>query len=150
MQNTNNDYTEINLLVNLNEYTDIKMKYLKIILFWITLLLALGLLIKYTDSGVEGNGIFIIMMGVGLLIGSINALLTYFGYISKQNIYLEAMEMYNGKENINGEVELLIKGKRIILDYRLEQTGIRAAEYIIANHCCPIKIGISNFSYLSV
>ena len=43
------------------------------------------------------------------------------------------MIMYNGKVNINGETELIIKNKKIILDYKLEQIGIRAAEYIIAN-----------------
>ncbi len=109
------------------------MKYIKIILFWIVLSITLGLIIKYTNSEVEGNGIFIIMMSIGLLIGSINAFLTYFGSKSKMKIFTEAMKMYNGKVNINGETELIIKDKKIILDYKLEQIGIRAAEYIIAN-----------------
>lgn len=109
------------------------MKYLKIILFWTALSGALGLIIKYSNSEVEGSGIFIILMFIGLFMGSINALLSYFGSKSKRKIFAEAMIMYNGKVNINGETELIIKNKKIILDYKLEQIGIRAAEYIIAN-----------------
>ena len=109
------------------------MKYLKIILFWTALSGVLGLIIKYSNSEVEGSGIFIILMIIGLFIGSINALLSYFGSKSKRKIFTEAMIMYNGKVNVNGETELIIKNKKIILDYKLEQIGIKAAEYIIAN-----------------
>jgi len=113
-------------------------------LFWIALSIVLGLLIKFANSEVEGNEIFILMMSIGLLIGSINAFLTYFGAKSKKRIFAEAMKMYKGKVNINGETELIIKDKKIILDYKLEQIGIRAAEYIIAN------IDLTDFDYSQI
>jgi len=116
------------------------MKYLKTLLFWISLSIVLGLIIKLANPGIKGNGIYLIFTAIGLVVGLINALLTYFASNSKEKIFDEAMKMYQGKVNLNGETELIIKEKKVILDYKLEQIGVKANEYIIANLCRNIQL----------
>lgn len=109
------------------------MKYFRIILLWLTLSLILGLIIKGTNSEIQENGFLLLFIILGLILGSIKVLLTYVGTKNKIKIFEEARKIYNGKININGETELIIKEKKVILDYKLEQIGTKISEYIIAN-----------------
>ncbi|PCI35632.1 MAG: hypothetical protein COB60_02630 [Flavobacteriaceae bacterium] len=69
---------------------------------------------------------------MGLAIGLVKAFTIYFASSNKAKIFTHARKMFNGKINLNGETELLIKGKKIILDYKLENIGNRVFEYVIA------------------
>jgi hypothetical protein len=107
------------------------MRYIKIILVWIAISIPFGFLFKNILE-TNQNGVFAVFMSIGLLIGSIKAFLTYFASISKSSIFTDAKEIFNGKINLNGETELIIKGRKIILDYKLENNGRGVAEFIIA------------------
>ena len=109
------------------------MKYLKIFLFWIGLSLLVGLLVKFSTSEINGNGIFVVFISIGFIIGSISVFLSYLSARNKIKIFDEAMKMYHGKVNSNGETELRIKEKSVILDYKLDQFGMKVTQYIIAN-----------------
>jgi len=108
------------------------MKHLKNIFLWLALATVLALIIKYYNPDIKGIGLYIIIMSIGLSIGIVNAFLSYYGSKARNNIFDEAVEIFDGKVNINGETELTIKGKRIVLDYQLEYAGKSAGEYIIA------------------
>ena len=113
------------------------MKYIRIILIWISISTILGLILKYVYE-IKENGFFIFILVIGLIVGMIQAFLIYFASSSKSNIYAQARKMFNGKINLNGETELLINERKIILDYKLENTGNRVFEYVIA------KIDLTN------
>ncbi len=108
------------------------MRYLKIIFIWTSLAIMASLIIKWANPEMKGNGIYILFAGIGFIIGLVYALLAYFSANSKQKIFKEAVKMYNGKKNMYGETELTIMQKSVILDYKFEQIGRSAAEYIIA------------------
>ncbi len=109
------------------------MKYLKIILFWISLSIIAGLIIKFFVYEEMAIGFFIIFLCIGLMLGSLRASLSFYGSRSKMNIFSEVIKMYNGKRNFKGEPEIVIKNRKIILGYKLEHVGNRVAEYLIAN-----------------
>ena len=113
------------------------MKYIRIIIIWISIFLFLGYLVKYFEE-INENVILYIFAGIGLIIGIVKAFLIYFASSSKFEIFAQARNMFNGKVNLNGETELLINDKKIILDYKLENTGNRVFEYVIA------KIDLTN------
>jgi len=108
------------------------MKYFKIIFIWTSLAVMASLIIKWANPEMKGNGIYILFAGIGLIIGLVYALLSYFSAHSKEKIFKEAIKMYNGKKNIYSETELAILRRSVILDYKFEQTGRSVAEYIIA------------------
>lgn len=113
------------------------MKYIRVILIWITISIILGFILKYVYE-IKENGFFVIILGMGLIIGLVKSFLIYFASSSKSEIYAQARKMFNGKINLNGETELLINDRKIILDYKLETIGNRAFEYVIA------KIDLTN------
>ena len=43
------------------------------------------------------------------------------------------MLMYNGYENLDGQSEIFVNGRKIILDYKMKQIGSTAYEYVISN-----------------
>ena len=113
------------------------MKYIRVILIWIAISISLGFILKYTYE-IEENGFFVLLLGMGLIIGMVRAFLIYFALSSKSEIFTQARKMFNGKINLNGETELFINNRKIILDYKLETVGNRAFEYVIA------KIDLTN------
>lgn len=69
---------------------------------------------------------------MGLIIGVVKAILIIFMSSNKSEIFEQARKTYNGNINLNGETELLINNRKIILDSKVEDLGIRMANYIIA------------------
>jgi len=102
--------------------------------------ISLGFILKYVYE-IKENGFFIILLAIGSAIGLVKAIVIYFASSNKTEIFTQARKMFHGKINLNGETELLIKGKKIILDYKLENLGNRVSEYIIA------KIDLTNSSH---
>ena len=113
------------------------MKYIRIILIWITISIVLGFILNYSFK-INENGFFAIILGIGFIIGLVKSFLIYFASSRKSSIFAQARKMFNGKINLKGETELSIKGWKIILDYTLEHIGNGAFEYVIA------KIDLSN------
>jgi len=113
------------------------MNYMRVILIWVAISITLGFILKYAYK-IEENGFFALLLGMGLIVGFVRAFLIYFASSSKSEIYTQARKMFNGKINLNGETELLINDRKIILDYKLEKTGNRVFEYVIA------KIDLTN------
>ena len=113
------------------------MKYLRTILIWTIPFLIFGFSLKYFLD-ITDNVIAFIIGGMGLIIGFVKAILIKFSSSSKTEMFSQARKMFNGKINLNGETELLINERKIILDYKLEDLGSRMTEYIIA------KIDLTN------
>ena len=113
------------------------MKYIRTILLWTSSFLIFGFSLKYFLE-IEENVIPFIFGGMGLIIGLVKAILIRLSSSSKPEIFSQARKMFNGKINLNGETELLINDRKIILDYKLEDLGSRMNEYIIA------KIDLTN------
>ena len=113
------------------------MKYLRTILLWTFVSLIFGFGLKYFLK-TEDNIVAYIFGVMGLIIGIVKAILINFSASNKSEIFSQARKMFNGKINLNGETELLVNNRKIILDYKLEDLGSRMSEYIVA------KIDLTN------
>ena len=84
-------------------------------------------------SSIPKQIVYSLALSIGFIIGLIQLFISYASSKSKVKIFSEAKKMFNGKINMNGETELMIKDRKVILNYELENIGVRASEYIIAN-----------------
>jgi hypothetical protein len=109
------------------------MKYIRIILSWVISLGVLGFIYNFVNENDYNDFVYTFALSLGLLYGISRALFSFFSSKSKSKILKSAMKMYNGKTNLNGENEIIVKERRIILDYKLESVGNTGYEYIISN-----------------
>jgi len=108
------------------------MKFFQRIIIWILILFVVGLIIKIIYE-VPGIGVLVLFIIIGLMIGISRAILTFFSSKRKKDIFKEALTVFSGKINLNGETEMIIKGRKVLLDYKLENSGKSAHELVIAN-----------------
>lgn len=107
------------------------MKQINTIIIWTSIFLAIGFGVKYYEA-FEDNAMVYFLGGMGLTIGIVKAALLGYAESSKSKVFSQARTMFNGIVNANGETELSIDNRKIILDYKYEDLGTKATEYIIA------------------